>query len=61
MESSAGACRADFNSDALVNSPDFFEYLAAFFAQDPAADFDASGSVDSTDLFGFLGVWLAGC
>ncbi|MBC7772068.1 MAG: hypothetical protein H7210_06215 [Pyrinomonadaceae bacterium] len=60
-ELTAGLCSADFSGDGLVNSLDFFDYLAAFFALLPTSDFDGSGTVDSVDLFGFIGVWMSGC
>jgi hypothetical protein len=62
---SAGAaltlCAADFNCDGGVNSQDFFDYLAAFFAGSPEADFDHDGTVNSQDFFGFVGAFFAGC
>jgi uncharacterized membrane protein len=54
-------CTADFNSDFLVNSQDFFDFVTAFFAGDAAADFDQSGTVDSADFFAFLGAFLNSC
>lgn len=45
----------------MVNSQDFFDFLAAFFNADPAADFNNDGVSDSQDLFDFLGVFFVGC
>ncbi|MBC7771179.1 MAG: immunoglobulin domain-containing protein [Pyrinomonadaceae bacterium] len=55
------ACRADFNSDGVVNSQDFFDFLAAFFAAAPAADFNADGNVNSQDFFDFVTSFFTGC
>lgn len=55
------ACRADFNHDSSVSSADFFQFLGAFFTQDPTADFDASGSITSNDFFQFLTAYFTGC
>jgi hypothetical protein len=54
-------CTADFNHDGAVNSQDYFDFLTAFFALDPAADFNHSGSVDSQDFFDFLATFFAPC
>lgn len=54
-------CRADFNCDDEVDSRDFFQYVAAFFANSPLADFDRSGFVNSTDFFNFLAAFFTGC
>jgi len=52
-------CVADFDQSGAVNSQDFFDFLAAFFAGD--ADFNCSGATDSQDFFDFLGAFFAGC
>jgi hypothetical protein len=57
----SSACPADFNDDGGVNSQDFFDFLGAFFVQDPSADFNSSGSVDSQDFFDFLAAFFGGC
>ena len=54
-------CAADFNADGVVNSQDFFDFLAAFFAGEPAADFNADALINSQDFFDFLGTFFAGC
>jgi hypothetical protein len=54
-------CRADFNNDGWVDSVDFFDFVAAFFAGSPGADFNEDGVVDSQDFFAFLSAYFAGC
>jgi hypothetical protein len=56
------SCDADFNSDDAVNSQDFFDFLACFFAPGcGGADFNADGAVNSQDFFDFLGAFFTGC
>jgi hypothetical protein len=55
------ACAADFNADGAVNSQDFFDFLAAFFAGTPSADFNHDGVVNSQDFFELLTALFAGC
>ncbi len=54
-------CVADFNADGSVNSQDFVDFLAAFFAGAPSADFNHDGTVNSQDFFDFLAAFFAGC
>jgi len=54
-------CRADFNNDGFANSQDFFDFLVAFFALDPAADFNNDTFVNSQDYFDFITVFFSGC
>lgn len=55
------ACPADFNADGAANSQDFFDFLNAFFTNDPRADVNADGFVNSQDFFEFIPVFFAGC
>ncbi len=66
-------CTADFNKDGEINSLDFFAYLTAFAASDPAADLTGpvqangqrrgmpDGQVQNEDFFYFLTLYSAGC
>jgi len=54
-------CDADFNSDGVANSQDFFDFLTAFFALDPSADFNHDAFINSQDFFDFLAAFFAGC
>lgn len=53
------ACRGDWDGNGLLNSADFFAFVADFFAG--KADFNADGSTTSQDFFDFLGAFFAGC
>lgn len=54
-------CPADFNMDGTVDSTDFFDFLAAWFAADAWSDFNTSGTVDTQDYLDFYAVWREGC
>src|SRR5262249_48640594 len=47
-------CRADFNASGAVSVQDVFDFLAAYFANDPLADFNNSGGISVQDIFDFL-------
>ncbi len=54
-------CVADFNCDDEVNSADFFDFLAVFFAGTADADFNFDGIINSQDFFDFIAAFFAGC
>lgn len=54
------SCLADFAGGGTADLNDLFEYLDAFFAQDPRANLDG-GALDLQDLFSFLEAWFRGC
>jgi len=56
-----GACVADFNSDGLTNSQDFFDFMTAFFASEPSADVNHDEFINSQDYFDFVTAFFAGC
>ncbi len=58
-------CPADLSpppeGDGSVDTNDFFQFLAYYQAQDPAADFSPGGGVNTNDFFAFLAAYQAGC
>jgi hypothetical protein len=54
-------CAADFNGSGAVSVQDIFDFLAAYFSQDPRADFNHSGLISVQDIFDFLAAYFAGC
>jgi hypothetical protein len=55
------ACPADFNRDNILNSQDFFDFLVAFFANQPAADFNRDNTINSQDFFDYVSAFFNGC
>jgi hypothetical protein len=53
------ACAADWNHDGILNSQDFFDFLAQFFAAN--ADFNHDSITNSQDLFDYLTAFFRGC
>jgi glucose/arabinose dehydrogenase len=45
-------CACDWNTDFVLNSQDFFDFLTSFFANE--GDFNQDGSTNSQDFFDFL-------
>ncbi|MGE3107143.1 MAG: right-handed parallel beta-helix repeat-containing protein [Phycisphaerales bacterium] len=60
-EFQGASCRGDFNASGSINSQDFFDFLAALFAADPAADVNFDRFVNSQDFFDFLAAFFANC
>lgn len=54
-------CRANFNMIGGVTVQDIFDYLAAYFLNDPSADFNGVGGVTVQDIFDYLAAYFVGC
>jgi hypothetical protein len=54
-------CRANFNRVGGISVQDIFDFLAAYFGNDPAADINGSGGVSVQDIFDYLAAYFAGC
>jgi len=54
-------CPADIDGDGDADVDDFFAFVVAFAAGDPAADVNGDGSIDVDDFFAFVAVFAAGC
>jgi len=54
-------CASDINCSGSITVQDIFDFLAAYFGNDPRADFNASGTISVQDIFDFLAAYFAGC
>lgn len=54
-------CPADFNAVGGLTVQDVFDFLTAWFSNDPRADFNGVGGLTVQDVFDFLGAWFQGC
>lgn len=54
-------CLADFNGEGGVTVQDIFDFLAAYFGNDPRADVNDSGDVTVQDIFDYLSAYFTGC
>ncbi len=57
----ASVCPADFNGVSGLSVQDIFDYLAAYFGNDPRADFNMTGGLSVQDLFDYLEWYFGGC
>lgn len=57
----APPCRADWNSDGVVDFNDFLMYLNDYNGGQSRADLNGDGVVDFNDLLEFLNLYNAGC
>lgn len=54
-------CPGDFDGNGVVEVPDIFGFLSAFFAQSQGGDQNADGVIDVPDIFFFLSGYFRGC
>jgi hypothetical protein len=54
------ACAADFNCSGGLSTQDIFDFLNAWFANNPSADFNGNG-LDLSDIIDFISAWFTGC
>lgn len=54
-------CVADFNASGSLSVQDLFDFLIAYFAQDPRTDINGVGGITVQDLFDYLAAYFAGC
>ncbi|MFN7019969.1 MAG: GC-type dockerin domain-anchored protein [Phycisphaerales bacterium] len=53
-------CPGDFNADGQVSVQDIFDFLSAYFNNDPAADINGDG-LSVQDIFDFLAAYFSTC
>jgi len=54
-------CPADIDGDGDADVADFFAFVVAFAAGDPAADINGDGTIDVSDFFAFVAAFSVGC
>lgn len=54
-------CPADVNGDGIADGSDFFAWVVAFGANDPAADINGDGVVEGSDFFAWVAAFGNGC
>jgi hypothetical protein len=55
------ACRADFNSDTVIDFFDYLDFINAFAARTAGGDFNNDGVIDFFDYLDFLAAYNQGC
>ncbi|MBY0312043.1 MAG: hypothetical protein K2W85_08235 [Phycisphaerales bacterium] len=53
-------CPADFDCTGALTAADIFEFLNAWFTNNPAANINGN-TLDASDIFDFLNAWFTGC
>ncbi len=61
MPATPAVCRADFNGVGGVTVQDVFDFLVAYFANQPSADINGAGGVTVQDVFDYLVLYFGGC
>jgi hypothetical protein len=61
IDNPTACCPANFNQVSGVTVQDVFDFLAAYFAHQPAADFNQNGIATIQDIFDFLAAYFRGC
>ncbi len=56
-----GPCPGDFNGVGGLTVQDIFDFLAAYFSNDPRADVNSVGGITVQDIFDFLAQYFQGC
>ncbi|QKK06719.1 MAG: hypothetical protein HND58_00115 [Planctomycetota bacterium] len=54
-------CRADLNTDGMLDTRDFLLYLNYWTVQDPISDWNADNTINTQDFIAYLNDWSAGC
>lgn len=54
-------CPPDINGNGIVSLQDLFDFLAAYFSNNPQADINGSASISVQDIFDYLAAYFAGC
>lgn len=55
------SCPADFNGVGGLSVQDVFDFLEAYFSNDPRANFNGVGGISVDDIFDYLAAYFTGC
>lgn len=55
------SCPTDYNGSGASTVQDVFDFLAAWFNNDPGTDYNGVGGVTVQDVFDYLTDWFIGC